>query len=337
MKKKLLTLVLGAALAVSSMAGCGQTGATEIVANVGDQEITSKVANFYARFEQAQYETYYADLLGKDMWINEAEPGKTYEESVKDSIMDALTSLYVLEQHAPEYSVEITEDEQKEIDAKAKEFVEENSKEAVEAVSGDEDTVKEILGLLNIQNKMYQAMTADVNKEVSDEEAAQKSLQYVYFPLANIDENGQEVPMTDEEKAAIKDKALKFHDGAVTAPDFEAFATANEMSASSLTFDKDTTTPSAELIEAAVALKAGELTGVIEGSTGYYVAKVTSELDRAATDAKKEEIVITREQEAFEKLVEKWVKDTDIKVNKNVWNKISFKKQGITVKQPETK
>lgn len=58
-----------------------------------------------------------------------------------------------------------------------------------------------------------------------------------------------------------------------------------------LTFDKDTTSPDEDLIKAADALGEGESTDVIETEKGCYVAKVTSLLDRTATDSKKSQIV----------------------------------------------
>lgn len=335
MKTKLLALVLGATIAVSSLTGCGQFDGNKVVAKVGKEEITADVLNFYSRFEQAQYETYYASMMGEGMWDQETDPGKTYEESVKESLVDAITSLYVLEQHADEYSVEITEDDEKLIAEKAKEFIKENDEKVLDAISGNEDTVKEVLRLLTIQEKMYQAMTADVNVDITDEEAAQKSLQYVFFSLTKTDENGQQVPMTDEEKAAKKQEAETFYAGAEKAADLEAYATEQGQKASVLTFDKDTLAPSEKLVKAADTLKAGEMVPFIEEDTGYYVARLTSELDREATDNKKYQIAAERKQETFQSLSDKWVKDAKVKVEKDIWDHISFKDQGVTIKQPE--
>ena len=79
------------------------------------------------------------------------------------------------------------------------------------------------------------------------------------------------------------------------------------------------------------------MTGVIETPSGYYVAKVTSLLDRAATDAEKKTIIAERENKKYEELVDKFVKDAKIDVNKNEWKKISFSKQRITLKAVEQK
>ena len=44
-------------------------------------------------------------------------------------------------------------------------------------------------------------MREGVNEEVSDEEAAQKSMEYVYFSYTSTDESGSVTELTDEEKA----------------------------------------------------------------------------------------------------------------------------------------
>ena len=73
MKRKAMIFAITGILAVSVLTGCGSIKDTDVVATVGDTEITADVANFYARYTQAQYETYYAAYLGDNMWEQEAE------------------------------------------------------------------------------------------------------------------------------------------------------------------------------------------------------------------------------------------------------------------------
>lgn len=332
MKKKLVGLVLAAALAAVSVTGCGKLDNSDVVAEVGDAKITAGVANFYARFQQSQYETYYSSFLGNDMWSGEAEEGKTYEESVKETIINNLESMYVLDMHKADYNIELSEDEKTAIKKAAESFGEANTLEDKELISGDTDTVEEVLRLLTVQEKMREAVTADVNTEVSDEEAAQKSMQYVYFSFNKTDDDGNTSQMTDDEKKELKNDAEAFQQGAKEAEDFSAYATEQGHEASTLTFDSETTSPAAELIKAADALAEGELTDVVEGSAGYYVAKVTTLLDREATDSKKETIVSERKQTMFNEQIEKWLDEEKVTVHKSVWKKVDFVKQGVTIK-----
>ena len=108
------------------------------------------------------------------MWSTEISKGKSYEETVKNQILETLENMYVLEDHMGDYKVEITEEEKKKISEAAKAFDEANGLEEKEAVSGTTENVERMLTLVTIQEKMQKAMVADVDTEVSDEEAAQK-------------------------------------------------------------------------------------------------------------------------------------------------------------------
>ena len=341
-RKKMIIVAAAGALVVSTLAGCSRSLDNDaVVAEVGKDKITLGVANFYARMQQAQYETYYAGMMGmtgEDMWKQEIEDGKTYEDSTKESILEALENLYILEQHAADYKVELTDEDKKAINKAAKSFVEANSLEDKEAVSGYEKNVKKFLELATIQSKMDQPMKEGVDENVSDEEAAQKSMQYVLFSYNKTDEEGNTAALSDDEKAALKEQAQTFADNlkAGETKDIEAAAKEAGLEVQTAAFDSESTSPNADLIKAADALEnEGDVTGIVETDSGIYVAKVTSFLDREATDAKKESIVQQRKQEQYDSLLKKWRKDTDIKEHKKVWKKVDFNEQGVTVKQSE--
>lgn len=335
LKKKVVVFATAASLAVVSMTGCASFENADTVATVGGDKIPAGVANFYARYQQGMIETNLGSMLGDNMWTQEVSEGKTYEDNVKDSVMDALQQMYILEDHMAEYEVVLTDEEKSAIQEAAKKFDEGNELEAKELVSGETEYVERVLTLLTIQKKMTDAVTKDVSTEVSDEEAAQKSMQYVSFPYTTTDEEGNSKTLTDEEKAALKEMAAAFMEGAKAAEDFAAYATEQGKEAQTATFDSESTSPAAELIAAADSLGVGGFTDVIETENGLYVAKVTSLLDRDATDAKKETIVNSRKSEKFNEVYDGWKKDTKIKVNKDVWAKVDFQDVGVTVKQNE--
>ena len=332
MKKRVVACILAVAC-IASLSGCGSKfNGQDTVAEVGDEKITADVANFYARYQQAQFETNYGSYLGDDFWGNEVSDGKTYEENYKDSIIESLETLYLLDEHKDDYEISLSDDETKSIEDAAKEFSDANDSDTKDVVSGDEETVKKVLELLTIQQKMEKAMTADVDTNVSDDEAAQKKMQYVLFSTKTTDSDGNSTDMSDDEKAEVKKKAEDFQKDAGDAKDFSVFATAAGVEATDLTFDADTTSPNEDLVKAADGLKEGEVTEVIEADEGYYVAKLVSLLDRDATDTKKESIVSQRKSDQYKSLCDEWKKDTDIKVHKKVWNTINFADQGVKVK-----
>lgn len=335
-KKRVTALGLAGMLAVTGLTGCGSMNNDDVVATVGESEIKLGVANFYARMQQAQYETYYAGMMGttgEELWAKETD-GKTYEQSVKSDMIKSLENMYILEQHASEYDVVLSEDEKKAIDKAAEEFDENNALEDKEAVSGYNKYVKKVLELLTIQSKMEDAMTADVDTEVSDDEAAQKAMKYVFYSYTK-DENDSTSTMSETEKTEVKKKATDFAEKLKNSDTKDIDAVANEagMEVQTATFDSESTSPNADLVKAADALTAeGDVTDAIETDSGIYVAKVTSFLDRTATDAKKQSIVEERKKDQYDDFLKKWRKKTDINLNKRVWKKVDFQKQGVTVK-----
>lgn len=336
MKKRLFIFAMTAALAAASLTGCGSSfEGSDVVATVNDKEITADIANFYARYTQAQYETYFSAYLGDNMWSSEASEGKTYEESVKESVLKELETMLLLEEHMEDYGVTLSDAEKQVVAEAARDFDEANELEAKEKVSGSSETAERILTLMAVQQKMTEAIQADADTEVSDEEAAQKSMQYVLFRYESSEEDAGDAELTDNEKAEIKDQAESFLKGAKEAEDFSAYAAEQGLEASTATFDKDSTSPAAELIEAADKLEEGETTGVIETDNGCYVGKVTSLFDQAATDSKKQSIITERKSQLYTDTCDQWLTEADIQVNDHVWKKIRFNDMSVTMKVQE--
>ncbi len=67
---------------------------------------------------------------------------------------------------------------------------------------------------MRFSSKMHDPMIADVDTEVSDEEAQQSKISYVRVSTegTETDENGDTIELTDEEKAEKKDIAQRFLD-----------------------------------------------------------------------------------------------------------------------------
>lgn len=339
--KKAAVLTAAGVLAATAVTGCsGSINTDAVVATVGDDEITLGVANFYARMTQGQYETYYASMMGTTgdaMWTQEAGEDQTYEESVKDSLMENLENMYLISQHAADYEVSLTEEEEDAIAEAAAQFDEDNTDEAKKTVSGYRKDIEEFLRLATIQTKMDSKMREGVDEEVSDEEAAQKAMQYVFFSYTTTDDSGNTTELTDEEKESLKTDAQSLVDRVNAGEDISTVAEELGQTAYDLTFDSESTSPNEDLIAAVDAFETeGQVTDVIEADDGLYVGRLTSLLDRDATDQKKTSIVEERRQEQYDSLLEEWRNDTDIKVDEKVWDKVDFEDTGVTIITSET-
>lgn len=339
--KKAAVLTAAGVLAAAAVTGCsGSINTDAVVATVGGDEITLGVANFYARMTQGQYETYYAGMMGTTadvMWTQEAGEDQTYEESVKDGLLENLENMYLISQHAADYEVALTEEEEDAIAEAAAQFDEDNTDEAKETVSGYRKDVEEFLRLATIQTKMDSKMKEGVDEEVSDEEAAQKAMKYVFFSYTSTDDSGNSTELTDEEKEDLKTDAQSLVDRVNAGEDISTVAEELGQTAYDLTFDSESTSPNEDLIAAVDAFETeGQVTDVIEADTGLYVGQLTSLLDREATDQKKASIVEERRQEQYDSLLEEWRDAADIEVDEKVWDRVDFEDTGVTIITSET-
>ena len=118
------------------------------------------------------------------MWSQDySGDGKTMEDMVKDQVMESIETDYLLEDHMADYNVEITDEELNAMKDAAAQFMEANKQPAIERMTATEDIVTEMLRLNTIQQKMHEAIIAEVDTEVSDEEAAQRTFSYYKVTL----------------------------------------------------------------------------------------------------------------------------------------------------------
>ncbi len=338
--KKIVALVAVAALSISALTGCQKQKPIdnkEIVMTVGDKKVELGMANFFVRYQQSmmeqQMEMYqsYGYVMEWDM---EVEEGKTYEESMKEDTLKSLQKLYVLDAHAEEFKVALTEDETAKIEEAAKAFAKANKDEVKEKVSAE--YAAEYLRLVTIGEKMYDAVKASHTPEVKEEEAAQKIMYYVKYDTVKQDSStGQTSELSDDEVKKLKKDAKALLDGAKANGNLEAYAKEQKLTATKAAFSVDRSEMDEKLVKAADKLELNGFTDVIEGESAIYVAQVTSLLDKDATEAEKKEIIEERKDEFYNETVEKWTKDTKIKVNDDVWAKVSLEGLKISAVEPE--
>ncbi len=333
MKKKAVILLMAAMLTAGGLTGCGSLDEDAVAVSVNGSELTADVANFYARYMQAEYETYYGAYIGDDMWNTEAEEGETYEESVKNAARESLEVMLLCEEHMGDYEVSLSDGEKEEISKLAQEFSEANSLEDKKKISGSTETAERVLTLMAIQSKVQEAIQAGADTEVSDEEAAQKAMQYAFFSYTTTDDSGAVQDLTEEEKAAAKENAEAFLQSVQGGADFAQSAEEYGGEVTEDTFDSDSNVPSEEVVDEADQLGEGENTGVIETDAGCYVVKVTSLFDEEATETRKQQIVTERQTQLYEDTTQGWLDDADIEEHDSVWRKIDFNDLSVTIKQ----
>lgn len=371
---KVICGVLTAAMAATGLTACGDStvvDGTQTALVINDEEINLGKANFMLRYQQATMASYYetmSSMLGQEYSLSfdalsdeSDEDSPTVGENLKEDALTSIEQAFLMRQHASEYDVALTDEEVQGAKDAAAAFVEDNDAETLTKLGVTQEDIEDVMQVYAIQSKMYDPMIADVDTEVSDEEAQQSSISYVQVSTegTETDENGETVELTDEEKAEKKEIAQTFLDRLNASEDpatadfsdlrteindelnaqrraEEAAADTAEdgtdaaedstdeiyLTASETTFGADDEDLDKALKEAAQTLSDGQVYAeVIEGENAYYVVRMNSVLDREATDSQKETIVQERQAEAYSNQLDTWVEESDISV-KRAWNKL---------------
>ena len=352
--KRTAVTALTGIMAAGMLTGCGDKAVdgTQTVATVDGTEVPMGILSLMARENQAQTEAMYASFMGGStgsfsIWEQDAEKGKTYGEQAVEQTLKDLELMYIMKEKAADYNIEVTEDDQTAIAEAASQFMSVNTEDTLKDLSVTEDQVKTYLELETYKQRIHDPLVADVDTNVSDEEAQQSSFTYVSISTADL---------SDDEIKTKKEDAQKILDAMTKDPTADMSETAQSVdkSYSALTGsfdanvqysddeeDEDASASSYpdEVLDVLRTLNDGEVgPDVIETDSAYYIVRLDKKNDETATKNKKESIISTRKDNLYTETTDKWLEDADITVDKKVLKTLKIKdnhKYTIATATPE--
>lgn len=325
--KKIIAILLSSAVIASTFAGCGiNKNATAIKYN--EEEISLGLVNFMCRYQQAGSDEFMLQMGGDDVWLDEnlTGTGVSMQESTKDSVIQGLHELYTVRDHMKDYNIELTDDEKSKITEVAKTFMEANSKDAIDEMGASQEIIEEMLTLYTIRSKMYTAIIADADTNVSDDEANMRGYSYVEIGITGSydAEAGQYVEITDEEKNQLKDKAKLIAQQVSEGKTLEDAAKDNDCEAKTGTYAANDEALDADVKAKLDSMKVGETSDSIETENACFVVRLDSESDEMATEENKKQIIKDRQKEFYEDTLKKWQENDTWNVKDKQIEKIKF-------------
>lgn len=328
---KTVKVAICGVLAAGLLAGCGKSAkidSSQPAITVDDETISMGEAVFYLRAQQAETQTMmenYGFVDSGAFWgqTTTDESGKdiTYAQQLKDSVRDELAGYVLLRRHAAEYEAELPAEVTDAAAEAAKEIYESNT-DILKEIGTTEEEIRDVMELYAYPQVMMDAMTADVDLEVSDEEAAQTRVIYARIRQKEADESGNQVDASEETKETyrgmMEELLGKIREAEeINEDSIREMADAideEKIMVGSTAYGKEDAYLPAEVTDAAASLQDGETCdSVIETSDGYYyLVHMVAVLDRDATDLKKKSIASQRQQEAFDAIVEEWKDGAEI-------------------------
>ena len=339
-KKKVMAILLSTAIAASTFIGCGTDKAkdykdTDTVMFIDkDNKIDYATACTYTRMMQAETYSYMQSMLQRfnssavdmDMWSQSLEDTdedskkyKTYGEQFKGNTLDSLKSLLLDKLYgSKEYEVTFTDDDKKECESVADEFIEKMSKDDLKAMHASKKTMMNVLELMTYETRVKNAIEADVDTKVSDDEAGQSTFSYV------------EIKKKDAKK---KDKRIKSLIKKVEAgTDISTAASDAGFTAQSVTFttaDPEYDEYGKEMLKKASKMKDGECNSYKDAKGNTIILYMQSVNDQSATETKKDDIISDRKDKAYEDKLDEWKDKKKVTINKNAWNSIKTDKNEV--------
>lgn len=331
--KKSMIMALTGVMAAGMLSGCGKEEAldgTTVVATVNGTDVSMGELSFRVRQTQAQITELYISFLGSadGIWSQEvdSETGETYGEQTISNCLEQLELMYIMKEKAPDYGIELTEEEQEAMAAAAAQFMKDNSEEVLADLAVSEADVLSYLELETYYQKVYNAVIAEVDTEVDDAEAQQSSFTYL-----NVDTTD----MTEDEAAAAKEQLQGILDQVKEEEnaDLETIAAETDESyyvlsgAYTTNAWEDETAYPTEVLEVLSEMKDGEICDeIIETETdGLYLVIMNAVFDEDETESKKDSIISEREETLFNETTEQWMAEAEITVDEKALSALTLK------------
>ena len=260
-----------------------------------------------------------ASLLQDKLYDSKEYEYKTYGEQFKGNILDALASLLLDKLYgSKEYEVTFTDDDKKECEFVADEFIEKMSKDDLKAMHASKKTMMNVLELMTYETRVKNAIESDVDTKVSDDEAGQSTFSYV------------EIKKKDAKKKEKKIKSLIKKVEAGT--DISTAASDAGFTAQSVTFttaDPEYDEYGKEMLKKVSKMKDGECDSYKDAKGNTIILYMQSVNDQSATETKKDDIISDRKDKAYEDKLDEWKDKKKVTINKDAWNSIKTDKNEV--------
>lgn len=324
--KKVLSLLICVMLIVSGLCACDKkiyitTGLkdTEIFKISGEACRLSEIL-MVLMTEKSRYET----DLGKGIWsATGADENHTLEDQIKEKVKNEMAELKSIDAFADKQKIALSDDEKKALDGAAKEYFATLTEEAKELLGITVDDVKNLYTSFYKVEKVYDKLTADVQVEISDEEARVIEVNYIFIATCRLDENNNKIQYSENELNAATDKIENVRKLLDVGTDFVTLA--EEYSDS----DKyNRIFARGQMIEAfeesAFKLQQGQISEAVETEDGYYIIQCVSDYLVNETAMNKADMEDEVKKISYEESYEPFKKEQTFEFNDKIWEDVKL-------------
>lgn len=273
----------------------------------------------YLTTTQNQYEAVY----GEEIW-NASLDGVTLEENVKETVLARIAQVKTMYLLALDKGITLDPEESAAVKAASEEYYKSLSKKEKELLKVSKDTVTKLYTEYALSQKVYQVLIADINPEISDDEARTITVMHILLRTSTVDGTGKRVAYSADTKRTAYERACEIRKMLVeNGADFaETAAMYSEDTTITYSFGKGDLDVAFEM--AAFQLETGEISQVVESESGYHIIKCLNTFNREETDANKIKMVEQRRKEAFGQEYDAFVGTLARNLNNSLWKNIEL-------------
>lgn len=353
-KTRKLVMVLIITLIMTSLASCsgkessnnGQSssnegasvdkGSKDVVMTVGKEKYTLQdiMYDIYSVESQCSQEAMWSSMMGVDYWTETDDDGNTNADLAKDNVISSVVWTKIMSDKATEagYKLEEVDKEQMKDDIDA--ILSDMSDEYKKKTGFTQEYLSAKLEKEYLAWKYYDAQLEKIEvdeekiKEQYDyEEYRQYMLEYILVPTMDYDEEGNEIPYSEEEIQKAKQVATGMLQEVLDGKTLEeAHGDDENTEYGEMPVEKEDEYTDEKIVELALKLKNDEVyEKLVETSEGYYIIKM---LDNDSHESYQETIdseIATQKEEKYQETFDKLVEEYGYEVNQEIWDTIEMK------------
>ena len=264
----------------------------------------------------------YENVYGEEIWDASYE-GETLEDNIKETVLASIARVKAMNLLATKYNITLSTDEQQKAQQAAAEYFSSLSEHERGLLNVNEELIKSMYVEYALAGKVYGHLIADINPEISDDEARTITVQHIFIKTYTLNENGEQIPYSETAKENAYKRAQEALERARGGDEFTSLvAEYSDDGSPTVSFGKGDVESAIE--EAAFNLGTDEISGIVETSQGYHIIKCINTFNRDETDRNKIKIIEKRRTEVFNEEYSGFVEGLTKNFNGELWESVSF-------------
>lgn len=306
MKKKRIGLAVS--LACLCLGGCksvvlSTSLSDHVLLSIGKARLSLEECSLVFLDFQTRYNLYYENLGETNFWEEKAGDSD-FSDYLRDGrVKEELCTLVMLNDMASGMDIVLTEEEKTACQAAAADYYDSLSDAEKEYVQADQTKVQSLYEKYCIAQKTIDALSADINTEVSDNDKRVMILQLIASPSRDVIENAKERISAGEDFESVAKEVSRF---------------------SQIEYQVSRGTLNPLLEETAIYMSDGEVSDIIQTEENYYLIRCEEDFDEELSAQNASAVLGKLRLSAWSKSFVDYAKTHSVAVSEEIWENLHF-------------